>query len=105
MGREETVTGTSPVHRGNGDGTLKRYLGQRGRAGLDGGSVSKRQVNWRQSRESERVIVPLNPGKAGGGKTPVEEVDDRGRRRLAGGKRSKCGTPPGGIISPLLICT
>jgi RNA-directed DNA polymerase len=35
-------------------------------------------------------------------KTPVEEVDDKGRRRLTGGKRSKCGTPQGGVISPLL---
>lgn len=35
-------------------------------------------------------------------KTPVEEVDDQGRRRLTGGKRSKCGTPQGGVISPLL---
>jgi RNA-directed DNA polymerase len=35
-------------------------------------------------------------------KTPVEEVDDQGRRRLTGGKRSTCGTPQGGVISPLL---
>jgi RNA-directed DNA polymerase len=35
-------------------------------------------------------------------KTPVEEVDDQGRRRLTGGKRSKCGTPQGGVVSPLL---
>ncbi len=35
-------------------------------------------------------------------KTPVEEVDEQGRRRLTGGKRSKCGTPQGGVISPLL---
>ena len=35
-------------------------------------------------------------------KTPVEEVDEQGRRWLTGGKRSKCGTPQGGVISPLL---
>jgi RNA-directed DNA polymerase len=35
-------------------------------------------------------------------KTPVEEVDDQGRRWLTGGKRSKCGTPQGGANSPLL---
>jgi RNA-directed DNA polymerase len=35
-------------------------------------------------------------------KTPVVEVYDKGRRQLAGGKRSKCGTPQGGVISPLL---
>jgi len=34
-------------------------------------------------------------------KTPVEGVDEQGRR-LTGGKRSKCGTPQGGVISPLL---
>jgi RNA-directed DNA polymerase len=33
---------------------------------------------------------------------PVEEVDEQGRRRLTGGKRSKRGTPQGGVISPLL---
>jgi len=35
-------------------------------------------------------------------KTPVQEVDAAGRPRLTGGKRSKCGTPQGGVISPLL---
>ena len=37
---------------------------------MDGGSVSKRQKSWRPSRESERVIIPLKPGNAGGGKDP-----------------------------------
>jgi RNA-directed DNA polymerase len=35
-------------------------------------------------------------------KTPVEERDERGRRRWTGGKRSTAGTPQGGVISPLL---
>jgi RNA-directed DNA polymerase len=35
-------------------------------------------------------------------KTPVEETDKDGRKRLTGGKRSKRGTPQGGVISPLL---
>jgi RNA-directed DNA polymerase len=35
-------------------------------------------------------------------KAPVEEVDGAGRRRLTGGKRSKCGIPQGSIINPLL---
>ena len=35
-------------------------------------------------------------------KAPVEERDDDGRRRMTGGKRSRCGTPQGGVISPLL---
>ncbi len=35
-------------------------------------------------------------------KAPVEETDDRGRKRLTGGKKSRKGTPQGGVISPLL---
>ena len=35
-------------------------------------------------------------------KTPVEERDDDGTRRMTGGKNSKRGTPQGGVISPLL---
>jgi len=35
-------------------------------------------------------------------KVPVEERDDDGNRRMTGGRRSKKGTPQGGVISPLL---
>jgi RNA-directed DNA polymerase len=35
-------------------------------------------------------------------KTPVEERDERGTRRMTGGKASTAGTPQGGVISPLL---
>jgi RNA-directed DNA polymerase len=35
-------------------------------------------------------------------KVPVEETDDRGHKRMTGGKKSKCGVPQGGVISPLL---
>jgi RNA-directed DNA polymerase len=35
-------------------------------------------------------------------KVPVEERDERGRKRYTGGKRSTRGTPQGGVISPLL---
>jgi RNA-directed DNA polymerase len=35
-------------------------------------------------------------------KVPVEERDEQGRRRWTGGKKSKRGTPQGGVISPLL---
>ena len=35
-------------------------------------------------------------------KAPVEERDGTGKKRLVGGKGSKCGTPQGGVISPLL---
>jgi RNA-directed DNA polymerase len=35
-------------------------------------------------------------------KTPVEERNSDGTRRMTGGKKSKQGTPQGGVISPLL---
>ena len=35
-------------------------------------------------------------------KTPVEERDDDGKRHMSGGRRSTCGTPQGGVISPTL---
>ena len=35
-------------------------------------------------------------------KVPVEERDGQGKRRMTGGKNSRCGTPQGGVISPLL---
>ena len=35
-------------------------------------------------------------------KVPVEETDDRGNKRMSGGRRNKMGTPQGGVISPLL---
>ena len=35
-------------------------------------------------------------------KVPVEERDERGNRRMSGGKKHKLGTPQGGVISPLL---
>ena len=35
-------------------------------------------------------------------KVPVEERDENGKPRVSGGKKSTCGTPQGGVISPLL---
>ena len=35
-------------------------------------------------------------------KTPVEERDEQGKRRMSGGRRSTCGTPQGGVFSPTL---
>ena len=35
-------------------------------------------------------------------KAPIEERDEDGRRRMSGGKRSTCGTPQGGVASPML---
>jgi RNA-directed DNA polymerase len=33
-------------------------------------------------------------------KSPVEERDERGNRRMTGGKKSKRGTPQGGVVTP-----
>jgi RNA-directed DNA polymerase len=35
-------------------------------------------------------------------KAPIEERDGDGKRRMVGGKRTKRGTPQGGVASPLL---
>jgi len=35
-------------------------------------------------------------------KVPVQERDENGKPRVSGGKGSTCGTPQGGVISPLL---
>ena len=35
-------------------------------------------------------------------KAPVEETDERGHRRMSGGKKVTRGTPQGGVVSPLL---
>jgi len=35
-------------------------------------------------------------------RAPVEERDGDGKRRMSGGKSNKCGTPQGGVASPLL---
>jgi RNA-directed DNA polymerase len=32
---------------------------------------------------------------------PVEEQDENGKRRLTGGKDRHCGTPQGGVVTPL----
>jgi hypothetical protein len=35
-------------------------------------------------------------------KAPIEERDGDGKQRMSGGKTSTCGTPQGGVASPLL---
>ena len=54
-------------------------------------SVARRIVDWHVLRLIKQWL-----------KAPVEDSDDDGKRRLTGGKSSTCGTPQGGVISPLL---
>ena len=35
-------------------------------------------------------------------RAPIEERDGDGKRRIGGGKGNTCGTPQGGVASPLL---
>jgi len=35
-------------------------------------------------------------------KVPVEERDENGKRRMTWGRSSRCGTPQGGVVSPML---
>jgi RNA-directed DNA polymerase len=35
-------------------------------------------------------------------KVPVEEREEKGNRSMTGGKQNTCGTPQGGVVSPLL---
>jgi hypothetical protein len=53
-------------------GTARRDRGsrKRGRPVLDEGSDLNGAARQRSRRESDRVIVPLKPGNAGGGKNP-----------------------------------
>jgi RNA-directed DNA polymerase len=50
-------------------------------------------------RVADKAVLPLVKMWL---KVPVEERDEQGRPRYSGGKRSKQGTPQGGVISPLL---
>jgi RNA-directed DNA polymerase len=35
-------------------------------------------------------------------KAPIEERDEKGNRSMTGGRSSTCGTPQGGVASPML---
>src|SRR5580704_477749 len=70
MSGEAIDMSTRSIRRGSGHGTSERWFGESGRpvrcegSGL---SVACRRRHW---RESDRVIGPLKPGNAGGGKGP-----------------------------------
>jgi hypothetical protein len=53
-------------------GTARRDRGsrKRGRSVHDGGSGLNDVEGHRSARKSDRVVVPLKPGNAGGGKDP-----------------------------------
>ncbi len=94
----------TPTHRTDGEGStvwgssrqmhLDRSAGvvgtarrdretrKRGRPVLDEGSGLNGAARYRSARDSDRVVVPLKPGNAGGGKRPdfwyVFEVDEVG---------------------------
>ena len=78
---EEGVDSLHPVRRGSGHGTSQK--GDAGNVGDPlGWSVSSIDAAMRTRWESERVIVLLKPGNAGGGKDPCfrrafEEVEGR----------------------------
>ena len=79
MDGEAIDMGTRSIRRGKGHGTRARWCRQRGRPVLDEGNGLDAAGGWRSGRESDRVIVPLKPGNAGGGKDPDFWYAWRGR--------------------------
>ena len=85
-GEGSTVQGSSRrmhLDRSTGVmGTARRDRGarKRGRPVLGEGSGLNGAVRHRSARDSDRVVVPLRPGNAGGGKAPdfwyVFEADE-----------------------------
>jgi len=69
LGKQPT-NAPGPVHRGKGHSTSRQVTRKRGRPMRDEGS-GLNGAEWHRSvRESDRVVVPLKPGNAGGGKDP-----------------------------------
>ena len=87
-GEGSTVLGSSrQMHLDRSTGVMgtarrDRGLRKRGRPVLDEGSGLSGAARHRSVRESDRVVVPLKPGNAGGGKDPdfwcVFEADEVG---------------------------
>jgi hypothetical protein len=78
---KQPTRAAAAVRRGSGSGTRGRFFGQRGRSAEARGSDPERGFRLRRKRKSERPIVPLKPGNAGGGKGPHFRVLWRERRR------------------------
>ena len=72
---------TGAVRRGSGSSTHGRYLKQHGRPAEARGSGPQRDIWARRRRESERFIVLMKPGNAGGGKGPCFQMLWREWRR------------------------
>ena len=76
FGEGSTVWGSSrQMHLDRSTGVMgtarrDRWSGKRGRPVLDEGSGLNGAFRHRSMRESDRGVVPLKPGNAGGGKVP-----------------------------------
>ena len=67
---EEPTEAPVAVHRGSGSSTYARFSDATWEARLCAGLRPQRHFWWRHDRESERRVVPMKPGNAGGGKGP-----------------------------------
>src|SRR5712692_9509480 len=108
-----------PARRGSGRGTYTRGDSQHGRpVGLSGrpgnGSIGSRVRQESEGFDSipHSELLRCVARRVSDGKmlhlikmwlkAPVEETDERGHRRMSGGKKATRGTPQGGVASPLL---
>ena len=67
---EEPIEAPVAVYRGSGSGTRIKFSEATCSTRLCAESRPQHHLGWRQSRESERPVVPAKPGNAGGGKEP-----------------------------------
>ena len=76
FGEGRCAAGKEPTHapaavrRGIGSSARGRFSVQRGRSACVRGGNPQRRCVRRRAQKSERLIVPLKPGNAGGGKEP-----------------------------------
>jgi hypothetical protein len=82
---EAVDTGTRPIRRGIGHGTLEGWCRQRERPVMARVAASTSLQGGGLGRESDRVIVLLKPGNSGGGKDPdFWCADEDGEERVIG---------------------